>query len=286
MIISVSRRTDIPAFYSDWFFNRLKDGRVYVKNPMNTKQISSIKLDKTSVDCFVFWTKNPKPMISRLDELAGYDYYFQFTITPYGSEVEKNIYNKKEIVKTFKELSEKIGAERVILRYDPIFLSRKYTIDYHVRAFEKLLSKLHNYTKTCVISFIDIYKKTARNTKDLNLVAMKYSYIYEIAEKFSSIAQKYGIEMQTCSEGYDLSRYGINKGKCIDDELISKISGYRINAKKDDTQREVCGCVKSIDIGQYNTCLHNCLYCYANYNFEMVKENYKKHKKDGMMLVG
>lgn len=286
MIISVSRRTDIPAFYSDWFFNRLKDGRVYVINPMNTKQISSIKLDKNSVDCFVFWTKNPKPMISRLGELEGYDYYFQFTITPYGSEVEKNIYDKKEIVKTFKELSEKIGAERVILRYDPIFLSRKYTIDYHVRAFEKLLSELHNYTKTCVISFIDIYRKTARNTKDLNLVEMKDSDIYEIAEKFSSIALKYGIEMQTCSEGYDLSRYGINKGKCIDDKLISKITGFRINAKKDDTQREVCGCVKSIDIGQYNTCLHHCLYCYANYNFEMVKDNCKHHKKDGMMLVG
>ena len=286
MIVSVSRRTDIPAFYSEWFFNRLKEGFVYVQNPMNPKQVSKIILSPETVDCFVFWTKNAKPMLNHLDELKDYNYYFQFTITGYKEDVECGVHKKIEIIKTFKELSRKIGRERVILRYDPIFLSEEYTIDYHVKAFKKLCSQLDGFTDRCVISFIDLYKKTERNTKSLNIVNMTMDDIYEIAEKFSNIAKEHNINIETCSEGFDLTKYGIKKGKCIDDNVISKIIGYEVNAKKDDTQREVCGCVKSIDIGQYNTCRHHCLYCYANFNYEQVEENYKKHDKNYPLLIG
>lgn len=286
MIVSVSRRTDIPAFYSDWFFNRVKEGFVYVVNPMNLKQVSKVMLTPDKVDCFVFWTKNAGPMLERLDELKDYKYYFQFTITAYDRDIENGILDKKEIINNFKRLSNKIGKERVILRYDPILLSEKYTIEYHYRAFEKLCKQLQGYTEKCIISFIDFYKKTKRNTRELKILPMRDVEIEEIAEELAQIAKKYKLEIETCSEGIDLSKYGIKKGKCIDDQLISKIMGCKVNVKKDDTQREVCGCVKSVDIGQYNTCKHHCLYCYANFNYMQVEENCLQHVKEAPMLVG
>lgn len=286
MIVSVSRRTDIPAFYSEWFFNRLKDGYVYVINPMNLKQISKIELTPEKVDCFIFWTKDATPMIDRLDELRDYDYYFQYTITSYGKDVENGILDKKKVIESFKTLSDRIGKEKVILRYDPILLSEKYSIEYHCKAFDKLCSQIKGYTDKCVISFVDLYKKTERNTKELNLVPMGIEQIKEISKELSSIASKYDILIETCSEGYDLTEFGINKGKCIDDTLVSKVIGYEIKVKKDDTQRDVCGCVKSVDIGQYNTCRHHCLYCYANFNYSQVEENYKLHNKDNPLLIG
>lgn len=218
--------------------------------------------------------------------LEGYNYYFQYTITGYNNNVEKGIRNKKEIIETFKALSNKIGKKRVILRYDPIFLNEEYTIDYHVKAFERLCSQLDGYTNRCVISFIDLYKKTERNTKPLNIINMTIDDIELIAEKFSKIAEKHNIKIDTCSESYDLTDFGVKKGKCIDDKVISDIIGYEVNVKKDDTQREVCGCVKSIDIGQYNTCKHHCLYCYANFNSKQVDENYKMHDKKYPLLIG
>lgn len=286
MIVSVSRRTDIPAFYSDWFFNRLKEGFVYVINPMNLKQISKVELTPDKVDCFIFWTKDATNMIDRLDELKDYNYYFQYTITSYGKDVENGILDKKKIIESFKKLSDNIGKEKVILRYDPILLSKKYSIDYHCKAFDKLCSQLKGYTDKCVISFIDLYKKTERNTKVLDLIPMGLDQIEEISQKLSSIASKYDISIETCSEGYDLTKFGINKGKCIDDSLVSKVIGYEVNVKKDDTQRDVCGCVKSVDIGQYNTCRHHCLYCYANFNYNQVEENYKLHNKSNPLLIG
>lgn len=286
MIVSVSRRTDIPAFYSNWFFNRLKEGFVYVVNPMNLKQISKVELTPEKVDCFVFWTKNATPMIDRLDELKDYNYYFQYTITPYSKDVEKGILDKGQVIESFKKLSTIIGKDRVILRYDPILLSDKYTINYHCKAFDRLCSKLHKYTEKCVISFVDLYKKTERNTKDLGLIPMNIENIKEISRKLSIIASKYGLLIETCSEGYDLTEFGIKKGKCIDDTLVSKIIGYEVKAKKDDTQRDVCGCVKSVDIGQYNTCRHHCLYCYANFNYNQVEDNFKLHNENHPLLIG
>lgn len=286
MIVSVSRRTDIPAFYSEWFFNRLKEGFVYVLNPMNLNQVSKVELTPETVDCFVFWTKNAKPMLDRLDELRDYNYYFQYTITGYKSEVEKGIFSKIEVIQTFKELSNKIGKERVILRYDPIFFSEEYTVDYHCKAFNKLCSQLEGYTEKCVISFIDLYKKTERNTKNLNILPTTIESIHSLSKEFFQIAQKHNINIETCSEAYNLTEFGINKGKCIDDRLVSTIMGYEVNVKKDDTQREVCGCVKSIDIGQYNTCKHHCLYCYANFNYKQVEENFKLHDKKYPLLIG
>ena len=286
MIVSVSRRTDIPAFYTEWFFNRLKEGYVYVQNPFNTKQISKVDLTPKSVDCFVFWTKNAEPMLARLDELKDYKFYFQFTITGYGRDVERGIKDKKAIIESFKDLSKKIGKERVILRYDPILLSKKYTIERHIALFERLCSQLSGYTQKCVISFVDLYKKTERNTKMLNLKPITIEDMRKIADEFSKIASKYDITLETCSESVDLSDFGIKKGKCIDDGLIERLLGCKLKVGKDKTQRDVCGCVASVDIGQYNTCRHHCAYCYANFNYETVENNIILHDVHSPMLIG
>lgn len=253
---------------------------------MNPKQVSKVVLNPETVDCFVFWIKNANPMISRLEEIKDYNYYFQYTITGYRNEIERGIKDKLEIIEGFKMLSKLIGREKVILRYDPIFINEKYTINYHIKAFRKLCTYLEGYTDKCVISFIDIYSKIKKNMKIYNINVLDVNEIYEIAKAFSGIAREFGIELETCSESYDLSEYNIKKGKCIDAKLISNILGYEVNALKDSTQREVCGCIKSVDIGQYNTCINNCAYCYENYNSLLVKDNYLKHNVKSPLLSG
>jgi len=287
MIISVSRRTDIPAFYSEWFFNRLKEGFVLSVNPFNRKMLTKLSLKQEDVTCFVFWTKNPSNFIKRLDELDGYSFYFQFTLNSYQKDLEPNVPLKKGLIKNFIELSEKIGKERVIWRYDPILINEKYTKEYHYKWFEELCKKLHDYTNKVVISFIDFYNKTKRNTKELNIQKIEPSEIEEVAAKLSEIARKYYLRIETCSESIDLEKYNICHGKCIDDVLIGKIIGdEKFSAEKDRFQRKECGCVNSSDIGAYNTCLHNCLYCYANFNKKTIRENNLLHDPESPLLIG
>lgn len=288
MIVSVSRRTDIPAFYSDWFIDKIEQGYLYVMNPFNRKQVSKIILSPDTVDCFVFWTKNAGPLMDKLHLLdeRGYKYYFQFTITPYESDIEAGIRDKAEVLDTFRELSQLIGKDKLVWRYDPILLSGKYNKDYHYTIFEEYCSRLYASTNKCVISFLDMYTKTKRNTKDLGLVDIEEEDMYEIAGELANIAGRYGLYIETCSESIDLSSLNIHKGKCIDDQMIEKILGCSIEVKKDDTQRAACGCVKSIDIGQYNTCRHFCGYCYANYNYGKVMEACETHDIHSPLLMG
>ena len=285
MILSVSRRTDIPNYYSEWFYNRIKEGFLYVRNPMNAHQISEIKITPDVVDCIVFWTKNPLPMMKRLNEIKDYNYYFQFTLTGYGNDVEVNLPNKKtEMIPVFQELSEKIGKQKVIWRYDPIILSEKYTVQYHIKYFEKLSQILNGSFNKCVISFVDFYKKNARTLNESKINEPVKEEINLIAKAFSEISKKYDFEINTCAESIDLSSYGINHGKCIDDKLIEQLCGCRISANKDKNQRDICGCIESIDIGLYNTCMHKCKYCYANYSLKTVDDNYAKYNPNSPLL--
>lgn len=286
MVISVSRRTDIPAFYSDWFINRINEGFVDVINPFNTKQANRISLKKEDVDCIVFWTKNPKPLMDKLEYLDGYNYYFQFTLNSYDQDMEIGVPSKsKELINTFIELSNKIGKEKVIWRYDPIILTNKYDASWHITYFEKLASKLSGYTDKCVFSFVDLYSKTKRNTKDLNLVELTIEQMDYIAKEFSVIAKKYNIKLATCCEKIDLEKYGIEHNSCIDGKLIEKLFDITLDDKKD-KQREHCGCLKCHDIGAYNTCMHKCKYCYATFNNDMADKNYALHNPNSSVLIG
>ena len=263
MLISVSRRTDIPAFYSKWFFNRIKEGYVLVRNPMNIHQIGKINLSPNVVDGIVFWTKNPIPMMSRLSELEKYTYYFQFTLTAYDRDVEPNIPSKNNvIIPGFQELSKTIGRDRVIWRYDPIFFNDHYTMEYHCKYFRVLAAKLGNYTEKCTVSFLDLYRNTVRNVKPLNIQTETEKMQIEIMQRFAEIAKEYGIYIDTCAEKIELESMTIAHACCIDKERFERIGNCKLTLGKDPNQRPECGCVASIDIGTYNTCKHGCLYLF------------------------
>lgn len=287
MILSVSRRTDIPNYYSEWFLRRIKEGFLYVRNPLNPHQVSKIFLSPDLVDCIVFWTKNPADMMSRLDELHDYKYYFQFTLTGYGKDIEPEIPDKrKELIGTFRKLSEKIGSEKVIWRYDPIFFSEKYTPEYHIKAFTEIANHLNGYTRKVVISFVDLYAKTKRNTAGVNIKKIQNNEIIEFSGKMAEIAKENHLEITTCAEQIDLREVGITHGSCIDKDLIEQLTGNRLSGGKDRNQREECGCFESIEVGTYNTCRNGCKYCYANFNEEKVLAGADLYDVNSPLLCG
>lgn len=286
MIISASRRTDIPAFFSDWFYNRITEGYLLVRNPMNQHQISRINLSPKVVDCIVFWSKDPSRLIDRLHILRDYSFYFQYTLTGYGQRLEPNVPSSNESIAIFDALSQTIGKDRIIWRYDPIILSETFNIEYHATRFEEIARQLSGRTRRCVISFVDMYKKSKRNMASVPVIEILAEQMIEVATTLHAIASKHDMELTSCAEAVDLARYGINHGKCIDDKLIEEISGFALDVEKDPTQRAECGCVASVDIGSYNTCAHECLYCYANYNHNWVHRNYAAHDPRSPLLFG
>lgn len=253
---------------------------------MNIHQVSKITLSPDVIDCIVFWSKNPRPMLSRLDELKDYMYYFQFTINAYDKGFEVDVPKKEGAINTFKELSDKIGPKRVIWRYDPILFTDRMNMDYHVRCFEEIARRLKGYTKICVISFVDLYKKTQVNLKDTNARELSIKEMIDLSAKLFIIAKIYGINIQTCAEEIALETVGIKHGKCIDNALIEDLLGVKLVVSKDPNQRKECGCVQSIDIGEYNTCVHGCKYCYANFKESMVLRNKAAHNPNSPLLVG
>ena len=287
MILSVSRRTDIPNYYSDWFINRIREGFLYVRNPMNAHQISRIDLSPELIDCIVFWTKNPVNMMDKLNELKDYQYYFQVTLSGYGRDVEPGLPDKNDVlIPAFKELSEKIGKNKVIWRYDPILINSKYTKEYHYRAFRKIADELQNYTERVVISFVDLYAKTQRNTETLGIKNISEDEMREIAAELAIIAKDHGLKIESCAEAIDLEGVGITHGHCIDKELIENVIGCKLKGGKDKNQRPECGCFESIEVGTYNTCRNGCRYCYANYNNTMVNTQIEQYAPGSPILCG
>lgn len=288
MILSVSRRTDIPNYYAEWFMGRIREGFCYVRNPMNPHQISRIDLSPQVVDCIVFWTKNPASMMPYLEELRDYIYYFQFTLTGYGRDIEPKLPDKrKELIPTFRELSERIGKERVIWRYDPIFLNEKYTAEYHRKAFAEIADRLEGYTERVVVSFVDIYAKIRRNAAAYSIRETTESDMFSLAGEMARIAADHHLRIESCAEQAELlQELGIRHGSCIDRSLIERLLGCRLIGGKDRNQRKECGCFESVEIGTYNTCLNGCKYCYANFSEEKVVESLKLYRADSPLLCG
>lgn len=286
MIISASRRTDIPAFYAKWFFNRIKQGYVLVPNPFNPQMISRVSLDPQVVDCIVFWTKNPAPMIPRLDELQDYKYYFQFTLNPYGEDIEVNLPSIAVRIETFKRLSDKIGKEKVIWRYDPVLTNEKYDVDFHREAFSRLAEALKDHTEKCMIGFIDHYSHIRHAMGRHGIKPLERQKIDHMAVSFREMIDRLPISLDTCTVKVDLRPLGIPSGACIDKELVERITGYPISARKDRNQRDICNCIESIDIGTYESCLNGCVYCYAIKRTNTVQSNRQKHDADSPLLIG
>lgn len=284
MIINTGMRTDIPAFYSKWLLNRIKEGFVCVRNPYYKHQVTKYSLSPNVVDCLAFCTKNPHPLIFYLSELDKYKQFWFITITPYGKDIEPNVPNKKQVIDDFKKLSNHFGANSVALRYDPILINDKFDVSMHIKCFDKLLSELKGYTKDCTISFLDMYEKVKRNAPNLRPPTSKEQI--EIAKVFSKVGNENNITIHACCEKEDLKDYGIDITGCMSQEIVEKAIQNKLHTPKNNSKRTECNCLTGNDIGAYNTCMHLCKYCYANANQGLVKENVKKHNPDSPFLIG
>lgn len=284
MIINTGMRTDIPAFYAEWFINRIKAGYVLVRNPYRPDWITRFELDPGVVDCIAFCTKNPAPIMPYMETLNAFGQYWFVTITPYGREIEPNVPDKEKVMEDFIRLSQTAGVDSVGWRYDPIFIDCEYTLERHISVFEQMAKKLSGYTRVCVISFIDLYEKVKRNFPQVRSVT-PYQRI-EIGKAFAEIGRRYGITVKACAEGTDLAKYGVDCSGCMTKETFEKAIGRRLNIPKKRSPRAECSCVLGTDIGAYDTCGHLCRYCYANSNRENVMRNLKAHDPNSPFLLG
>ena len=282
MILFVSGRTDIPAFYSKWFINRVKAGFVDVRNPFNQNLISRINF--SDVDLIMFCSKNPLPMIDKL-KMLKVPVLFHVTITPYSKDVEPNIPDKRLIIEGVKKLSLVLGIDNVVLRYDPIFLSDKYNVDYHIRAFDKLCKNLNGYVNKIIVSFMDEYKNVRSNKNILKYRTFTREDYKKIGEAFSKSAMDNGMSVQTCFEDNDLTQYGFVKGECLSHELAYILTGKMFKSSNVRKEKK-CECVQMVDIGDYNSCMHMCKYCYANYDEKAVSSNFERHDDNSSLLIG
>ncbi|MFA6804755.1 MAG: DUF1848 domain-containing protein [Candidatus Methanomethylophilaceae archaeon] len=283
MIICASRRTDIPAFHSEWFMNRLRAGYALVRNPVAKTVVYKVDLRRSNVDCLAFMTKDPRPMIPYLKEIGsmGYMYTFQVTITPYGKDIEPGMPFKADVADAFKQISDRIGNDRMIWRYDPIIFNSKMDINYHRRKFELLCRELEGYTRRCTFSFIDMYGKLGKYSGTLRSVTNAEKDA--MGKMMSEVASKYDMTLSYCCADYDLSKYGIEPRGCID-----RADMARLCVPFEDMStplRAGCRCVKNIDIGAYDTCGHDCIYCYANRSTSDMREK-KEYDPQSEMLWG
>lgn len=258
-----------------------------VPNPYNSKMISRISLDPAVVDCIVFWSKNPAPMLEKLDKLKEYNYYFQFTLNPYGPDIENHLPAISKRIDTFKRLSDRIGKEKVIWRYDPVLTNETYTPGFHKEKFAEIAYELKEHTEKCMLGFIDHYQHIRTAVGQFNIQPLLKADIEKMAVSFKKTVDTCSIQLDTCTVKVDLTHLGIPGGLCIDNQLVERIAGYPISVRKDKNQRDICRCAESIDIGTYESCLNGCIYCYAiKGNYNTVKYNLNKHDKNSPMLVG
>ena len=284
MIINTGQRTDIPAFYAEWFANRLQEGVVCVRNPYNPSQVSRYRLYPSGVDVIGLCTKNPVPMFPYMDLLKDYGQYWFVTITPYGRDMEPNVPDKHRLLEDFKHLSDRVGVNAIGWRYDPILLSERYTAAYHLRAFETMASALEGYTQTAVISFIDLYPKVRRNFPEAREVTKEMRI--ELGRALIEIASAHGMTVKPCVEGDELAPYGADCGGCMRLSDYEKAIGKKLNAPKRKGARAECACYLACDIGAYNTCKHLCRYCYANAEPARVLAQSRLHDPRSPFLIG
>jgi len=284
MIVSASRRTDIPSYYSEWMANRIKAGFAMTRNPLNPRQVRRVELLPETVECIVLWTKEPAPAYAMLDLLdaRGFMYYFQFTLTPYGRGIEPGLRDKAELLREFQRLSRRLGRERVIWRYDPIMFGGEMTPEWHAEHFARMCAGLEGYTDTVYISFADQYRHLPRGLiGEISEETMRYT-----ASLLAPSAREHGMRMRACCERADLSEYGIEPGRCVDGELAARLGGRTVDMRRDTAQREGCHCVRSVDIGAYDTCPRGCVYCYACRSERTLDRNIALCDPRGEFLLG
>ncbi len=294
MIISASYKTDIPTFYGEWFMKRLRAGFCGMVNPYG-RQIYGVDLSREAVDGIVFWTKNIGPFLGSLAEVKdrGYPFVVQHTITGYPRELEARVVNAEKTVGYLRKVADTYGKETVVWRYDPILISTKTDFEWHRKNFEQLAKGLAGATDEVVVSFAQTYRKTKRNIDQASKNAdfgWRHSEDIEDEElkgllrEVAAIAKSYGMQLKMCSQKKFLVPGLIEEAKCVDKECLEKVAGYEFNEIKEKGNRKECGCFTSRDIGEYDTCPHGCVYCYAVLSREKALDRYKRHDPESMFL--
>lgn len=286
MFINVSGRTDIAAYYSDWLMNRIREGFVYSRNPLFPHKVSKYRLDPEVVDCIIFCTKDPKPMLRYLPELRerGYAVYFFVTITSYGTDIEPRVPDYHEVMETFRHLSDKVTRNNICWRYDPILLTSKYTVDHHLQCFEEMTRELAGYTDVCIFSFVEMYRKLGYTFPELRAVNLEDKR--RLLKGMSEISTAYHMRLQTCGDDNDYTAYGIRRSGCITVPILEQAIGKELKALKVHPARNGCGCIQTNDIGAYNTCPNGCRYCYATKDHGLALKNYQNHDPASPFLFG
>ncbi|MBN1149364.1 MAG: DUF1848 domain-containing protein [Anaerolineales bacterium] len=295
MIISASRRTDIPAFYAEWFIKRVRAGYCIVPNPFNPRQARRVSLAPGDVDVIVFWTRNPRPLFPYLGELdeRGYRYYFHYTLMDNPRLLEARTPPVEAALETFRELAGRVGAQRVIWRYDPIIFSQVTLPEFHRRVYRRIAQALRGCTRRSVISILDVYGKIEKRMAQVaeqgaGLLPFDgaQAWFGELMRDLVAMAGENEMEIVSCAEPLDLEIYGIRPGKCVDDEYIQEVFGLEVVHDKDPGQRAACGCVISWDIGMYDSCTFGCQYCYATTSFERARRRREEHNPESPSLIG
>ncbi len=285
MILNTGGRTDTVQYFSKWLLNRFKEGFVYSRNPLFPNKVTKYELTPDKIDCVVFCSKNYEPILNNLHEITDkFNTYFHYTITAYGKDVEPNVPDIEKSITTLLKLERIVGAKRLSWRYDPILLTEKYTIDYHLNTFEYMAKSLSGHIDRCIFSFVEMYKKLNVNMPEIILMTEKDKDV--LAKGLGEIAKRHNILIQTCGTQGDYTKYGINKSGCMTLDIIGKANGVEFRNLKHRGMRKGCNCIESRDIGAYDTCLNGCRYCYANFRHNRAVENFKLHDENSPLLIG
>lgn len=291
-IVSASRRTDIPAFYTEWFMRRIAAGYCLVPNPLNPRQVSRVSLAAEDTAAVCFWTRHAAPLLPRLAELdtRGFRYFFLYTLLDYPRVLDSNLPRLEERIAAFAALSDRVGPDRVIWRYDPIVLSSRTDAAFHCGAFKRLAAALSGRTRRCIISLMDVYRKLGPRLRELaeegvSLYEWDQGRFGDMIRGMVEAAGERGIALTGCSEKADLPALGVPPGGCIDAGYIGRVLGANVSRRKDPSQRERCRCAISRDIGMYDTCPFGCRYCYATSSLARARENHRRHDPRGEALL-
>lgn len=286
MFINVGGRTDITNYYSDWLMNRIREGYALSRNPFYPNKIYKYKLTPDVVDCIIFCTKNPEPMLDKIDEIRsrGFHVFFYVTITSYGKDMEPGVPDYRHMISVFQKLSDIVSKNNIGWRYDPVLITEKYTVEHHIKCFDEMAKKLAPCTNFCIFSFVELYKKLSYTFPELRAVTPDEKKI--LLSAFGRISQKYNLRLQTCGDTMDYSEYGIARSGCITAPIMAKAIGQDLKSIALSPSRRGCGCLPNNDIGAYDTCPNGCKYCYATKDAALAVKNYQRHNPASPPLIG
>ncbi len=285
MIINTGGRTDTVQYYTEWLLNRFSEGYALSRNPLFPNKVVRYELTPDKVDCVVFCSKNYKPILSRLHEITErFNTYYHYTITAYGKDIEPGVPSIEESMETLIKLSELVGKQRVAWRYTPILLTKDYTVKCHLETFERIAKVLSPYIDRCIFGFVERYKKLKINMPEL--ISLSEQDMNTLGQGFGSIAERYGIFIQTCATNRNFTSYGIHSSGCITLNILGKANDIDFKNLKHRGTRQECHCIESRDIGAYDTCMNGCKYCYANKKPQKAFDNYQYHDKTSPLLLG